>query len=63
MCAKTSLIPALALGVFSRGSRVLRVAYVIWCYLGPVQETPGMDFLAGAGTHRCRDGIGFAQSR
>jgi hypothetical protein len=39
---------ALALGVFSSGSRVFEVAYVIWWYLGPMQNTPGMDFTSGA---------------
>jgi hypothetical protein len=63
MCAKTSLIPILALGAFSCGSRAFGMAYVTWWRLGPVQEKPGMDFLAGAGRHRCRDGIGSAQSR
>ena len=39
---------ALALGVFSSGSRLFEVVYVIWWYLGPLQKTPGMDFTAGA---------------
>jgi len=39
---------ALALGVFSSGSRVFEVIYVVWWYLGPMQKTPGMDFTAGA---------------
>jgi hypothetical protein len=39
---------ALALGVFSSGSRVFEVAYVIWWYIGPLQKTLGMDFTAGA---------------
>jgi len=38
---------ALALGVFSSGSRVFEVVYVIWWYLGPFQKTPGMDFTSG----------------
>ncbi len=39
---------ALALGVFSSGSRVFEVVYVIWWYIGPLQKVPGMDFTAGA---------------
>jgi hypothetical protein len=35
---------ALALGVFSSGSRVFEVVYVIWWYIGPLQKTPGLDF-------------------
>jgi hypothetical protein len=39
---------ALALGVFSSGSRVFEVVYVIWWYIGPLQKMPGMDFTTGA---------------
>jgi hypothetical protein len=39
---------ALALGVFSSGSRVFEVVYVIWWYMGPMQKMPGLDFTAGA---------------
>lgn len=39
---------ALALGVFSSGSRVFEVVYVIWWYIGPLQKTAGLDFTAGA---------------
>jgi hypothetical protein len=39
---------ALALGVFSSGSRVFEVVYVIWWYIGPLQKMAGMDFTAGA---------------
>jgi hypothetical protein len=39
---------ALSLGVFSSGSRAFEVIYVIWWYLGPLQKTPGMDFISGA---------------
>ncbi len=39
---------ALSLGVFSSGSRAFEVIYVIWWYLGPLQQTPGMDFISGA---------------
>ena len=35
---------ALALGVFSSGSRVFEVVYLIWWYCGPVQKISGMDF-------------------
>jgi hypothetical protein len=39
---------ALALGVFSSGSRVFEVVYVIWWYVGPLQKTQWVDFTAGA---------------
>ena len=39
---------ALALGVFSSGSQVFEVVYVIWWYIGPFQKTSGMDFTTGA---------------
>jgi len=39
---------ALALGVFSSGSRVFEVVYVIWWYAGPFQKTAGMDFTTDA---------------
>ena len=39
---------ALALGVFSSGSRVFEVIYLIWWYAGPLQKTAGMDFTAGS---------------
>lgn len=35
---------ALALGVFSSGSRVFEVIYVLWWYIGPLQKTQGIDF-------------------
>jgi hypothetical protein len=38
---------ALALGVFSSGSRVFEVVYVIWWYAGPFQKSQGMDFTSG----------------
>jgi hypothetical protein len=38
---------ALALGVFSSGSRVFGVVYLIWWYLGPLQKTAGIDFIGG----------------
>jgi hypothetical protein len=38
---------ALSLGVFSSGSRAFEVIYVIWWYLGPLQKTPGLDFISG----------------
>jgi len=36
---------ALALGVFSSGSRVFEVVYLIWWYIGPFQKLPGLDFM------------------
>jgi ABC-type transport system involved in multi-copper enzyme maturation permease subunit len=39
---------ALALGVFSSGSRFFEVVYTIWWYLGPMQKTAGVDFTTGA---------------
>ena len=39
---------ALALGVFSSGSRFFEVVYVIWWYIGPLQKIPGLDFTSGA---------------
>ncbi len=39
---------ALALGVFSSGSRVFEVVYLIWWYAGPFQKAPGLDFTTGA---------------
>jgi hypothetical protein len=39
---------ALALGVFSSGSRLFEVVYLIWWYVGPFQQTPGIDFTRGA---------------
>jgi hypothetical protein len=39
---------ALALGVYSSGSRVFEVVYLIWWYAGPFQKSPGIDFTAGA---------------
>jgi ABC-type transport system involved in multi-copper enzyme maturation permease subunit len=43
------LIPslALALGVFSSGSRVFEVVYLIWWYVGPFEKTAGIDFISG----------------
>jgi ABC-type transport system involved in multi-copper enzyme maturation permease subunit len=39
---------ALALGVWSSGSRVFEVVYLIWWYMGPFQKKGGMDFTADA---------------
>jgi len=39
---------ALALGVFSSGSRAFEVVYVIWWYMGPFQKIAGIDFTVGA---------------
>ena len=41
------VIPTLALGVFSSGSRVFEVVYLIWWYIGRLQKTQGMDFMTG----------------
>jgi ABC-2 family transporter protein len=43
------LIPslALALGVFSSGSRVFEVLYIVWWYVGPLEKTAGIDFISG----------------
>jgi hypothetical protein len=38
---------ALALGIFSSGSRVFEVIYLIWWYIGPFQHMAGADFTAG----------------
>ena len=38
---------ALALGVFSSGSRAFEVVYLIWWYIGPFQKTAGIDFISG----------------
>ncbi len=38
---------ALALGVFSSGSRVFEVVYLLWWFIGPLQKTAGMDFTNG----------------
>jgi hypothetical protein len=39
---------ALALGVFSSGSRIFEVVYLIWWYVGPFQKAQGMDFMTDA---------------
>jgi hypothetical protein len=39
---------ALMLGVFSSGSRVFEVVYLLWWYTGPLQKTAGLNFTAGA---------------
>jgi ABC-type transport system involved in multi-copper enzyme maturation permease subunit len=38
---------ALALGVFSSGSRVFEVVYLFWWYMGPYQKLPALDFITG----------------
>jgi ABC-type transport system involved in multi-copper enzyme maturation permease subunit len=38
---------ALALGVFSSGSRVFEVVYLFLWYMGPYQKVPGLDFITG----------------
>jgi hypothetical protein len=39
---------ALTLGVFSSGSRVFEVLYVIWWYIGLLENTAGLNFTAGS---------------
>ncbi len=39
---------ALALGVFSSSDRMFEVVYVIWWYMGPIQNMAGMDFTTSA---------------
>jgi hypothetical protein len=39
---------ALALGVFSSGSRLFEVLYLFLWYLGPYQKVPVLDFITGA---------------
>ncbi len=39
---------ALAMGVFSSGSRIFEVVYVIWWYAGPLQKMQGIDFTYGS---------------
>lgn len=39
---------ALALGVWSGGTKLFEVIYLLLWYLGPMQHVPGMDYLAGA---------------
>ena len=39
---------ALALGVFSSGSRVFEVVYLFLWYMGPYQKIPALDFITGA---------------
>ncbi len=34
--------------MFSSGSRVFEVVYLIWWYIGPFQKGAGMDFTTGA---------------
>jgi len=36
---------ALALGVWSSGTKLFEVVYMIWWYVGPVNQTPTLDFM------------------
>jgi hypothetical protein len=36
---------ALALGIWSGGSRAFEAIYVAWWYLGPAHQIPGLDFM------------------
>jgi len=38
---------ALALGVFSSGSRLFEVVYLFWWYMGPYQKVPALNFISG----------------
>jgi hypothetical protein len=46
-CAGAVFIPslALALGVWTGGSRAFEAIYTVWWYIGPAHQTPGMDFM------------------
>ena len=45
--AGATFIPslALALGVWSAGSRAFEALYTVWWYVGPAHQTPGLDFM------------------
>jgi len=45
--AAASFIPALALalGVWSGGSRAFEALYTVWWYVGPAHQIPGLDFM------------------
>lgn len=36
---------ALALGVWSGGSKAFEAIYIVWWYIGPAHHTPGIDFM------------------
>lgn len=36
---------ALALGIWSGGSKTFEVIYVVWWYIGPAHQIPGLDFM------------------
>lgn len=36
---------ALALGIWSNGSRAFEALYIVWWYIGPAHQTPGLDFM------------------
>ena len=36
---------ALALGVWSGGSRAFEAIYTVWWYIGPAHQIPGLDFM------------------
>jgi ABC-type transport system involved in multi-copper enzyme maturation permease subunit len=38
---------ALAMGVFSSGSRLFEVIYLFWWYMGPYQKVPALNFISG----------------
>jgi hypothetical protein len=37
---------ALALGIWSGGSKAFEAIYTVWWYIGPLHHTPGLDFMA-----------------
>jgi hypothetical protein len=45
--AASAFIPslALALGIWSGGSRAFEALYTIWWYIGPAHQLPGLDFM------------------
>jgi hypothetical protein len=45
--ARALFIPslALALGVWSGGSKMFEAIYTVWWYVGPAHHTPGLDFM------------------
>lgn len=38
---------ALALGVWSGSSKLFEALYTVWWYVGPLHQTPGLDFVGG----------------
>ena len=40
---------ALALGVWSGGSKAFEAVYILWWYVGPAHHTSGLDFMGTTG--------------